>query len=270
MTSMRLGNLNLRECGIVRPRSSCSSGFPAILGYCIFALTLLGLIFPVRGGPAEIGVQTTNDDMGSQKKDLETITLGGGCFWCVEAVFQRLDGVMSVVSGYTGGTLPNPTYETIKFGGHAEVVQVSFDPSVVSLEQVFIVFLKTHDPTSWHKQGPDIGPQYRSAIFYHTEEQKEVAEKIIKKFTEERVYRKPIVTEITQLGVFYRAEEYHQNYYNRNRNQQYCYTVVRDKVNKFERLFKEYSVTNKKKQPDKKQDAKKNEEANKEIDSRGK
>jgi methionine-S-sulfoxide reductase len=187
-----------------------------------------------------------------QETKLETITLGGGCFWCVEAVFQRLDGVKSVVSGYTGGTTPNPTYQTIKYGGHAEVVQVTFDPEIVSLEQVFVVFLKTHDPTSWHKQGPDIGPQYRSAIFYNSDEQKETAELVIKKLMDEKVYRKPIVTEITKLGTFYRAENYHQNYYNLNKTQSYCQTVVRDKVLKFERLFKEYSVTNKKREEKKK------------------
>ena len=208
-----------------------------------------------------------NDEPESQPSKLESITLGGGCFWCVEAVFQRLDGVKSVVSGYTGGTTPNPTYQTIKYGGHAEVVQVTFDPEVVSLEQVFIVFLKTHDPTSWHRQGPDIGPQYRSAIFYNSDEQKETAEAIIKKFTDEKVYRKPIVTEITKLGTFYRAEDYHQNYYNLNKNQTYCYTVVRDKVLKFERLFKEYSVTNKKRE-EKKKKTKPNKEA--ELEAGGK
>jgi peptide-methionine (S)-S-oxide reductase len=265
MIGMRLDNPNVTKTMSFCLKKPHFWSLSAFLGYCMFALTLLGVVSYVRGGASEVGVQATNDEVGSEKKELETITLGGGCFWCVEAVFQRLDGVKAVVSGYTGGTLPNPTYETIKFGGHAEVVQVTFDPSVVSLEQVLIVFFKTHDPTSWHKQGPDIGPQYRSAIFYHSEEQKKVAENIIKKFTEERVYKKPIVTEITQLGVFYRAEEYHQNYYNRNPNQQYCYTVVRDKVNKFERLFKEYSVTNKKKQDSKKQDAKKKDEVDQEV-----
>lgn len=193
-----------------------------------------------------------DDETSTQSEKLETITLGGGCFWCVEAVFQRLDGVKSVVSGYTGGTTPNPTYQTIKYGGHAEVVQVTFDSNVVSLEQVFVVFLKTHDPTSWHKQGPDIGPQYRSAIFYNSDQQKETAEAVIKKFTDEKIFRKPIVTEVTKLGVFYRAEDYHQNYYNLNKTQDYCQRVVRDKVLKFERLFKEYSVTNKKRNEKKK------------------
>lgn len=211
--------------------------------------TFLGISASEAGSPIQL-VHTTEptDEPEAQPTKLETITLGGGCFWCVEAVFQRLDGVKSVVSGYTGGKTPNPTYQTIKYGGHAEVVQVTFDPEIVSLEQVFIVFLKTHDPTSWHKQGPDIGPQYRSAIFYNSDEQKQIAESIIKKFTEEKVYRKPIVTEITKLGTFYRAEDYHQNYYNLNKNQSYCQTVVRDKVLKFERLFKEYSVTNKKRE----------------------
>ncbi len=138
-----------------------------------------------------------DDESSSQPEKLETITLGGGCFWCVEAVFQRLDGVKSVVSGYTGGTTPNPTYQTIKYGGHAEVVQVTFDPNVVSLEQVFVVFLKTHDPTSWHKQGPDVGPQYRSAIFYNSDQQKETAEAVIKK-----IYRRKGVSQTYRYGSY--------------------------------------------------------------------
>ncbi|MFN7874134.1 MAG: peptide-methionine (S)-S-oxide reductase MsrA [Pirellula sp.] len=221
-----------------------------LLASCVvFCGIFLDISASEAASPIRLGhTNEPTDEPESQPPKLETITLGGGCFWCVEAVFQRLDGVKSVVSGYTGGTTPNPTYQTIKYGGHAEVVQVTFDPEVVSLEQVFIVFLKTHDPTSWHKQGPDIGPQYRSAIFYNSDEQKQIAESIIKKFSEEKVYRKPIVTEITKLSTFYRAEDYHQNYYNLNKNQSYCQTVVRDKVLKFERLFKEYSVTNKKRE----------------------
>lgn len=240
--------------GYVPKRSVLLDVSKILFASCV---ALCGAFLDIRASDAASVIPSDHtteptDEPESQPPKLETITLGGGCFWCVEAVFQRLDGVKSVVSGYTGGKTPNPTYQTIKYGGHAEVVQITFDPEVVSLEQVFIVFLKTHDPTSWHQQGPDIGPQYRSAIFYNSDEQKQTAEAIIKKFTEERVYRKPIVTEITKLGTFYRAEDYHQNYYNLNKNQSYCQTVVRDKIVKFERLFKEYSVTNKKREEKKK------------------
>lgn len=181
----------------------------------------------------------------------ETITLGGGCFWCVEAVFQRLKGVSKVVSGYTGGHVENPTYEQVtgKKTGHAEVVQVTFDPEVLPLELLLEVFWYTHDPTTLNRQGNDYGPQYRSAVFYGTDKQRDVAEAVMKKLGQSKEFKKeyknPIVTEITPLSVFYPAEDYHQNFYNLNRRNPYCQSVVAGKVRKFEKLFKEHSTTKK-------------------------
>lgn len=181
----------------------------------------------------------------------ETITLGGGCFWCVEAVFQRLKGVSKVVSGYTGGHVVNPTYEQVstKSTGHAEVVQVTFDPEVLPLELLLEVFWNTHDPTTLNQQGVDKGPQYRSAVFYDSDKQRDIAEAVMKRIGESKEFKKehkkPIVTEITPLAVFYPAEDYHQNFYNLNRRNPYCQSVVAGKVRKFEKLFKEHATTKK-------------------------
>ncbi|MCU0714637.1 MAG: peptide-methionine (S)-S-oxide reductase MsrA [Pirellula sp.] len=189
---------------------------------------------------------SANENQGEKK--LETLTVGGGCFWCVEAVFQRVHGVTKVVSGYTGGAKKNPTYKEVCTGltGHAEVVAVTFDPEIVSREQILVIFFKTHDPTTLNRQGADVGTQYRSAVFYTSDEQRDAADAVIKKITEEKVYNQPIVTEVTPLDVFYPAEDYHQNYFNLNKNNPYCQNVVASKVVKFERLFKEFSVSNKK------------------------
>lgn len=177
----------------------------------------------------------------STKANLEIATLGGGCFWCVEAVFQRIKGVESVVSGYTGGTKANPTYEDICTGktGHAEVVQVYFDPSVISYEEILYVFFHTHDPTTLNKQGNDVGTQYRSAVFFADEKQKQAAEKVIQQVQTEGTWKNPIVTEVAALGTFYKAEEYHQNYYNNNSSQGYCVYVINPKVEKLKKDFKE-------------------------------
>lgn len=171
---------------------------------------------------------------------MEQITLGSGCFWCTEAVFQRLKGVSRAVSGYSGGTIKNPSYKEVCTGrtGHAEVVQVTFDPAVISLEEILEVFWKTHDPTTLNRQGNDVGTQYRSAVFYHTEEQKEVVTAIKNKLTELAVWPDPIVTEITKFEVFYPAEDYHQDYFNLNgTTQPYCQLVVAPKVEKFKKAF---------------------------------
>lgn len=171
----------------------------------------------------------------------ETITLGGGCFWCVEAVFQRVKGVENVVSGYSGGQIANPTYREVTSGltGHAEVVQVSFDPKVISLEKILEVFFKTHDPTTLNRQGADVGTQYRSVIFYHNDKQQKIAQNIIKRLTEEKIWDNPIVTELSPLKAFYRAEDYHQNYFNRNPAQGYCQFVIVPKLDKFKKVFNE-------------------------------
>src|SRR6201996_5228985 len=150
--------------------------------------------------------------------NIQNITFGSGCFWCTEAIFQTLKGVQSVTSGYMGGHVVNPTYEQICVGntGHAEVVRVAYDADVVNLDELLLIFFKTHDATSLNRQGNDVGPQYRSAIFYHTDEQKQHAEAMIKKLTAEKVFDKPIVTEVSPASEFYKAEDYHQNYFNDN------------------------------------------------------
>ena len=170
---------------------------------------------------------------------VETTTLGAGCFWCVEAIFQDLKGVQQVVSGYAGGTVENPTYEQVCSGttGHAEVIQVTFDPQVISFEDLLYVFWRTHDPTTLNRQGPDVGTQYRSAIFYHSQEQKTIAEKSKEETDAAKLWPSPIVTEITPFRNFYKAEEYHQNYYRLNPNQPYCRMVIDPKVQKFKKEF---------------------------------
>lgn len=169
----------------------------------------------------------------------ETITLGGGCFWCLEAVYDRTQGVTDVVSGYAGGTVPNPSYEAVCTGrtGHAEVVQVTFDPSEVSLEEILDIFFTIHDPTTLNRQGADIGTQYRSAIFYHNDAQREAAEAKIAELAAGDTYDDPIVTEVTALSEFYPAEDYHQEYYEKHPSRAYCRAVVAPKVAKFQRYF---------------------------------
>jgi peptide-methionine (S)-S-oxide reductase len=165
----------------------------------------------------------------------ELATLGGGCFWCLEAVFTELRGVEKVVSGYAGGHDPNPTYKAVCSGttGHAEVVQVRFDPAVISFRELLEIFFTIHDPTTLNRQGADVGTQYRSAIFYHSAEQKETAEQVIREITEAKLWDEPIVTEVAPLAEFYPAEEYHQDYFNRNPYQPYCQVVIAPKVAKF-------------------------------------
>lgn len=169
----------------------------------------------------------------------EVATFGGGCFWCVEAVFQRLKGVEKVVSGYSGGANADPTYEQVCTGatGHAEVIQVTFDPAVVSFEQLLEVFFKTHDPTTLNQQGADRGTQYRSVIFYHNSEQEKIAREVVAGLAAEHVFKNPIVTQILPVEKFYDAEDYHQNYYNDNPGNGYCRVVVREKVDKLHKYF---------------------------------
>ena len=171
---------------------------------------------------------------------LDTATFGAGCFWCVEAIFQRLDGVVSVTSGYSGGTKVNPTYEEVCAGetGHAEVCQIFYDPKKLSYEELLEVFWSSHDPTTMNRQGADEGTQYRSVIFYHNQKQKEIAEKYKNKLNDERAFEKPVVTEISAYKDFYKAEEYHQNYYQENSNKPYCQLVIRPKLEKFEKIFR--------------------------------
>jgi peptide-methionine (S)-S-oxide reductase len=172
---------------------------------------------------------------------IETATFGAGCFWCVEAIFQSLNGVSNVASGYMGGQVENPTYEQVCNGdtGHAEVIQLDYDPGIVSFEELLLVFFKTHNPTTLNRQGNDIGTQYRSEIFYHTSEQKEAANKMIDELTKDLVFDAPIVTAVTPVSDFYKAENYHQNYFNQNSGQSYCAFVIQPKLAKFAENFRE-------------------------------
>ena len=169
----------------------------------------------------------------------EIITLGSGCFWCSEAVYESVRGVNSVVSVYSGGSIIGPSYKEVCTGntGHAEVVQIAYNPDEISLEDLLLIFFKTHDPTTLNRQGGDIGTQYRSVIFYHSENQKEIAEKLIKSLTEQHIYENPIVTLVQKNEHFYRAEEYHQNYYAKNPYQGYCNAVIQPKLSKFKKDF---------------------------------
>ncbi|MFZ1292030.1 MAG: peptide-methionine (S)-S-oxide reductase MsrA [Melioribacteraceae bacterium] len=174
-----------------------------------------------------------------KKNNIEIATFGTGCFWCTETIFEKLKGVESAVSGYSGGTKENPTYKEVCTGetGHAEVIQITFNPSVISFKELLEVFWKTHDPTTLNRQGEDVGTQYRSAIFYHNEEQKKLAEEYKSKLETAKVYKNPIVTEITKFSKFFPAENYHQDYYEQNKTQPYCSFVITPKVEKFKKVF---------------------------------
>ena len=169
----------------------------------------------------------------------EVITLAGGCFWCLEAVFEQLQGVQQVVSGYSGGHVPNPSYEQVcgEGTGHAEVVQLHFNPEVISFQELLGVFLSIHDPTTLNRQGPDVGSRYRSEIFYHSPEQKAIAEQVIGELGRSGTWTQPIVTEITPFESFYPAEEYHREYYRRNPDQGYCQFIIEPKVAKFRKQY---------------------------------
>jgi peptide-methionine (S)-S-oxide reductase len=208
-----------------RPRQVWRFRFPALLS--------LGLL--LASGPAGLAQSKTMND---STNHLETATLGGGCFWCTEAVYQMLPGVKSATSGYAGGTKENPTYKEVCSGdtGHAEVVQIKYDPAVLSYEKLLQTFWDIHDPTTLNRQGPDSGTQYRSIILYSSEAQKVAAEK--SKAEAQKHFRQPIVTEIVPLTKFYAAENYHQDYFRANPNQPYCTLVIRPKVEKFEKKLK--------------------------------
>lgn len=181
-------------------------------------------------------VEITN----SKSNNIDTATFGAGCFWCVEAVFQRLNGVLTVKSGYAGGSVKNPSYKEVCQGttGHAEVCQITYDKTKISFDELLEVFWKTHDPTTLNRQGNDFGTQYRSAIFYHNDEQKQLAEKYKSEINKSGAYPNPVITEITAFTNYYPAEDYHQNYFNKNGNEGYCRYVIQPKVEKFEKIFK--------------------------------
>ena len=192
---------------------------------------------PQTEGNSTVSESDTATDKGKQEEAVATFA--SGCFWCSEAVFERLDGVNDVISGYIGGTVPNPTYEQVctKRTGHAEAVEVYYDPSKITFDELLEIFFKTHDPTSLNQQGADKGPQYRSSVFYHNEEQKKATEKYIKKLDESGDYKRKIVTKLEKATTFYPAEEYHQDFFRRNPNYGYCQAVVVPKVRKVNRNF---------------------------------
>ena len=173
--------------------------------------------------------------------ELGVATLGGGCFWCLEAVYEQLAGVIGVVSGYAGGVVPHPTYEEVCSGatGHAEVVQITYYPEAITFEELLEVFFTIHDPTTLNRQGADVGTQYRSAIFTHDEQQRTTAEAVIRRFEAEAIWADPIVTEVRPLDAFHRAEDYHQEYYRRNSGQAYCQVVIAPKIAKFRKQYLE-------------------------------
>jgi peptide-methionine (S)-S-oxide reductase len=183
------------------------------------------------------GIAMTNSN-----SNTDTATFGAGCFWCVEAIFQNLKGVQAVQSGYSGGSIKNPSYKEVCTGrtGHAEVVQITYDPKQITYDELLEVFWQTHDPTTLNQQGADHGTQYRSAIFYHNDQQKQLAEGYKKKLNDEKVFKGQVVTEITPFQTFYKAEDYHQNYFNENKDSNpYCTMVIQPKLEKFKKVFKE-------------------------------
>lgn len=186
--------------------------------------------------------QKNNNNLNTEiKENFDTATFAGGCFWCVEAIFSELKGVKNVQSGYTGGDTENPNYEDICTGetGHAEAIQIIFDNNEISYSDLLEIFWQTHDPTTLNRQGADVGTQYRSAVFYHSEQQKIEAVSFKKKLNENKIFDKPVVTEITKVSKFYKAENYHQNYYSNNSSKPYCTIVIKPKLDKFRKQFKE-------------------------------
>lgn len=191
----------------------------------------------VMNNSNEKEVKTTENNVST----IDTITLGGGCYWCVEAVYEMLKGVIKVESGFSGGTVKNPAYREVCNGttGHAEVVQITYDTTKTSLDEILKVFFTVHDPTTLNQQGADIGTQYRSVIFYRNETQYNTAKSIIDTLTKENVYGKPIVTQLAEFTTFYKAEDYHQNYYDQHKEEPYCRMVIQPKIEKFEKIFKD-------------------------------
>jgi methionine-S-sulfoxide reductase len=214
-------------------------------------VTLLAIVSDACGEKTNKKIQMENkgkltsmasgSNLSDNSSSIDTITLGGGCFWCVEAVYEMLDGVKKVESGYSGGTVKNPSYREVCTGktGHAEVAQITFDSSKTSIDEILKVFFTVHDPTSLNKQGDDVGTQYRSVIFYRNDHQREIAKSIIDDLNNNNVYSKPIVTQLVQFTHFYKAEDYHQDYYNQNKEAPHCRLVIQPKLEKFEKLFKD-------------------------------
>lgn len=203
--------------------------------------SLIMLLAGASCGQRKNSENTTAMNNQEIEKGMALATFGNGCFWCTEAIFQQLKGVTKVVSGYAGGKVKKPTYKEVCSGltGHAEVIQITYEPSVITYDELLEVFWQTHDPTTLNRQGADVGTQYRSAVFYHSDEQKQLAETYKRKLDESGAFDKPIVTEISPLSEYYPAEDYHQNYYNLNGSAPYCSYVIQPKLEKFKKVFKD-------------------------------
>lgn len=204
-----------------------------------FTTILLAMLFLALSVSSIQAQQSQKKNSNMSSNDVEQATFGAGCFWCVEAIFEEVKGVESVVAGYAGGEMKDPSYRQVSSGatGHAEVTRITYDPSMVSFEQLLEVFWHTHNPTTKNRQGADVGPQYRSAIFYHNEEQKEIAEQSLEKTDASDLWKDPIVTEVEPLSNYSKAKNYHQNYYENNPNAGYCTTVIAPKLKKFRKEF---------------------------------
>lgn len=207
----------------------------------VFLGLLLGSMLLSGAFKDSVNMNQSKDQAVTSSQDKEVMTLGGGCFWCIEAIFEELEGVEQAESGYSGGWVDDPTYQQVCTGktGHAEVVQVMFDPKVISLKEILIIFFTVHDPTTLNRQGPDVGTQYRSVIFYRSNEQKAVAEQVIKEIQEAKLWNSSIVTEIVPFKVFYKAEDYHQEYYKLNPGQAYCRLIIAPKIKKFREHYRD-------------------------------
>jgi peptide-methionine (S)-S-oxide reductase len=217
--------------------------FMKIVMACGMLLGFLSCSQTQSTDPKTMNINTSQDTANNEKINssaLDTATVGGGCFWCTEAQYQLLDGMVSVSSGFSGGNIKNPSYKEVCTGrtGHAEVVQVVYDTTKLSYEDILQAFFSSHDPTQLNRQGNDVGTQYRSVIYYHSEEQKKIAEEIKAELNKSGAYKDPVVTEIAPFTVFYKADDYHQNYFNENGDQPYCQFVVAPKVEKFKKVFK--------------------------------
>lgn len=202
--------------------------------YLVSILIFLVMINPATGAQKDMKTKTLADVR-------EEITLGGGCFWCLDAIYREIKGVEKVLSGYSGGSVVNPNYEEVCSGktGHAEVVQITFNPQIITAEKLLQIFFATHDPTTLNRQGADTGTQYRSIIFYRNQRQKKIIDKVIGELKKDKVYKNPIVTEVIPFESFYTAEEYHQNYYKQNQQQPYCRIIINPKLEKFKKTFRD-------------------------------
>ncbi|GAN34887.1 MAG: peptide methionine sulfoxide reductase [Candidatus Brocadia sinica] len=207
----------------------------------VFLGLLLGSMALSGALKDSINMNESKDQVVAFSWEKEVVTLGGGCFWCIESIFEELEGVEQAESGYSGGWVDDPTYQQVCTGktGHAEVVQVTFDPKVISLKEILKIFFTVHDPTTLNRQGPDVGTQYRSVIFYRSNEQKAVAEQVIQEIQTEKLWSDPIVTEIVPFKVFYKAEDFHQEYYKLNPGQAYCRFIIAPKVKKFREHYRD-------------------------------